>query len=130
MEAQEQLPVQATPQLESSRDLARQWRTLSRVATLVAVLTSPALYLALDQRYDWTTWKTIAVTFLAAVAFRGTVDVITRRLIPWPSLFGDDETAAKQEDVVNRRRAWFWRFWVRLFLIYSFIVTAVWIWDI
>jgi ATP-dependent Zn protease len=129
MEANDQLPVQATPQLESSHHLTRQWRTLSRVATLVAVLTSPALYMALDDRYGWTTWKTIAVTFVAAVAFRGTVDVITRRLIPWPSLFGDEEVAAKQEDVVNRRRAWFWRFWVRLTAIYSLLVTAVWAYD-
>ena len=47
-------------------------------------------------------------------AFRGLIDLVLRRFIPWPSLFGTDDSRLKEEDVVNRRRAWFWRFWFRL----------------
>jgi ATP-dependent Zn protease len=42
------------------------------------------------------------------VAFRGLVDVITRRLIPWPSLYNADPQLL-EEDVIARRRAWYWR---------------------
>ena len=37
-------PLTGLPQGESSRELARGWRTLTRAATVVAVLTSPALF--------------------------------------------------------------------------------------
>jgi hypothetical protein len=47
------------------------------------------------------------------IAFRGLVDVLLRRMIPWPSLFGTDETRLREDDVLARRRAWFWRKWIR-----------------
>ena len=37
-------------------------------------------------------------------------------LIPWPSLFAVEDAHAKTEDIVNRRRAWWWRkFYFRVF---------------
>src|SRR5581483_8390139 len=77
---------------EESIALASQLRRLARVATVVAVLTSPAAYFF----------------------FRGVVDLVIRRLIPWPSLFGTEDARLREEDVVNRRRAWTWRFIYRL----------------
>ena len=36
------------------------------------------------------------------------MDLLFRRFIPWPSLFGTDDSALHEEDVMNRRRAWYW----------------------
>src|SRR5205085_717005 len=44
---------------------------------------------------------------------------------PWPSLFGTEETRLREEDVVNRRRAWTWRFYFRLALWLGGIITIV-----
>src|SRR6478752_7574378 len=63
---------------------------------------------------------------LPIATFRGFVDLVLRRVIPWPSLFGTDDPRLREEDVVNRRRAAFWGFiWklVRLFLIIVLIVV-------
>ena len=46
--------------------------------------------------------------------FRGLADLIFHRLIPWPSLFGLDSPQLREEDVVARRRVWFWRFWLKI----------------
>jgi hypothetical protein len=43
-------PLNMAAREEASRELARQWRTLSRMATFVAVLTAPAVYLYVDRR--------------------------------------------------------------------------------
>jgi hypothetical protein len=48
------------------------------------------------------------------IAFRGLVDLMARRMLPWPSLYGTDDADLKEEDVVNRRRASFWRFWLKV----------------
>ncbi|MBX5470392.1 MAG: AAA family ATPase [Thermoleophilaceae bacterium] len=88
--------------------LASEWRALTRAATVVAVLTSPAFFALLYTRSDWPLWAALLGAVVAAAAFRGLVEVIARRLIPSPSLYGADEEA-RREDVVARRRAWYWR---------------------
>src|SRR5436190_18899039 len=90
-------------QADEATALATQWRRLARAATIVAVLTSPALLLWFHNQLDWSLLWSLVATFLAVVAFRGFVDIVMRRLIPWPSLFGTDEDRFKEEDVVNRR---------------------------
>ena len=52
--------------------------------------------------------RAAAPTFVAIVAFRGLIDVLAYRMIPRPSLYGADEEL-KAEDVVFRRRRWYWR---------------------
>ena len=61
------------------------------------------------------------------IAFRGLMDIIVRRFIPWPSLFGSDEPEAREEDVVNRRRAWYWTKRYRLVVWIFGIITFFWI---
>jgi ATP-dependent Zn protease len=104
--ADELVPSRFAVDHEASKQLASQWRRLTRAATAVAVFTSPALFFALDDsmRLGWA----LFFTFLGVAAFRGLVDVVLRRAIPWPSLFGEDEERAKELDVVDRRRAWYW----------------------
>src|SRR6266540_3695664 len=50
-----------------------------------------------------------------------------RKLIPWPSLFGVEEERVREEDVVNRRRAWFWLKKFRLIFFVVGLLTAFWI---
>ena len=112
---------------EASRELARQWRTLSRMATFVAVLTAPAVYLYVDRRLGWDWRWALLTTFGAVIAFRGFVDVVFRRMIPWPSLFGTDATELRAEDVLARRRAWFWRKWIRRAVLVLAAFTVAWL---
>ena len=93
---------------EQRNALALQWRQLTRAATFVAVLTSLLFFVVLYQRNDWGLFGALLVTFIAVIAFRGLVDVLTRRLIPSPSLYGADQRMA-DEDVIAKRRLWYWR---------------------
>jgi ATP-dependent Zn protease len=93
---------------EESLALAREWRRLGRAATAVAVLTSPLMYWALREQLDLSVGLSIVLAFLAVGAFRGLVDVLAHWLIPSPSLYGAEAELAEQ-DVVSRRRLWYWR---------------------
>jgi ATP-dependent Zn protease len=117
----------ALPPPEEAGLLAQQWRVLARAATFVAFLTSPAVFVYLHKHQGWSIgWSVVGALVLVA-AFRGFIDLVLRRFIPWPSLFGTDDRRMREEDIVNRRRAWFWRGkwrWVRLFLtIVVFVIV-------
>jgi cell division protease FtsH len=112
---------------EGSRELARQWRTLGRAATLVALLTAPGVYLYVDKQLGWDWRWALVSTAFAVVAFRGLADVILRRMIPWPSLFGTDEVRLREDDVLARRRAWFWRKWTRRAVLLLAAFTIGWL---
>jgi ATP-dependent Zn protease len=99
---------------EESRELSDQWRVLRRAATGVALLSSPALFVWLYKQEEWAIGWSIVATLLGVFAFRGGLDLLFRRFIQWPSLFGIDNPQVREEDVVARRRVWFWRFWYRL----------------
>ncbi len=94
--------------LAHNAQLAREWRRLSRAATFVALLTSPALFVLLYRNDGWSLAGALIGTFLSVIAFRGLVDVVVHRLLPRPSLQGADR-AALTEDARARRRLWYWR---------------------
>ena len=108
-------------------ELARSWRGLARFATFVAVLTSPAVFTWLHEHDHWSIGWSVIATVIVVVAFRGFVDIVLRRFIPWPSLFGQDDERLKAEDVLNRRRAWFWRARWRLVVFVLALITAVYV---
>ncbi|HEX4837365.1 MAG TPA: AAA family ATPase [Solirubrobacteraceae bacterium] len=87
--------------------LGGDWKRLSRAATFVAVLTSPALFVALKTG-GWSTPAALLGTIAGVVAFRGLIDLIAHRLIPRPSLLGADREELL-DDATDRRRVWFWR---------------------
>jgi ATP-dependent Zn protease len=93
---------------DSALSLASEWRKLGRVATFVAILTSPAFYVLLHNRAGWSMLWSIVGAFAGIVVFRGLVDVIAHRLVPFPSLYGAD-AQLRAEDVVSRRRHWYWK---------------------
>jgi len=110
--------------------LAAQWRSLSRAATLVAVVTSPAAFLFLNREVGWNVGWSLVATVFAVAAFRGLVDLGLRRVIPWPSLFGTEDARLQEEDVVGRRRTWFWRkvygvAWLLVLLIGAVVVIRL-----
>ena len=113
------------PAREARDGLTQQWRRLTRAATFVALLTSPALYMWFHEQLDWTAGWSIVATFAMVAAFRGVVDVGVRRFIPWPNLFGEEDARVKEEDVVNRRRAYFWRKKIRLAVWILGIITVI-----
>ena len=64
-------------------------------------------------------------TILGVAAFRGLLDLIFHRFIEWPSLFGIDNPDLREEDVVARRRVWFWRWWAKIVWFFLLIIFAV-----
>jgi cell division protease FtsH len=119
--ATEAQPLGDFKQAELSNELANQWRRLTRVATAVALLTAPALVVWFNQTEGWAWYWSILAALLVVVCFRGVFDLIFHRLIPRPSLFGLESQQLREEDVVARRRVWFWRFWVKI----GIVVVAV-----
>src|SRR3954465_15721693 len=112
---------------EQRNALAMQWRQLTRAATFVALLTSPAFFVILYQRNGWGMVAALLVTFGAVIAFRGLIDVLARKVIPSPSLYGADQRMA-EEDVIARRRTWYWRTKYRrlsYFLVFFLLVMAI-----
>jgi ATP-dependent Zn protease len=101
-------------QSELSSELAVQWRRLTRAATIVALITAPAVVVWLNQTQGWSWFWSILSALLLVICFRGLADVIFHRLIPRPSLFGLESPQLREEDVVARRRVWFWRFWMKV----------------
>jgi cell division protease FtsH len=120
--ATEAQPVGVFQQAESSAELASQWRRLTRVATAVALLTAPAVVVWLNQTEGWSWFWSILAALGLVICFRGLVDLLFHKLIPRPSLFGLESPQLREEDVVARRRVWFWRFWVKTTLIVGGLV--------
>jgi ATP-dependent Zn protease len=111
------------PSNESATALSYQWRRLTRAATIVALLTAPAFFLVLHDTNHISVLGSLLLSALAVLLFRGLVEVIVRKFIPWPSLLGAN-AELKEEDIVARRRYWYWRskyrklpFWIIAILI-------------
>ncbi len=115
---------------DEQRELNTQWRWLRRAATAVAVLTSPAVFVYLHKHEGWPLGWALLVTLIAIAAFRGVLDLIFHRFIRWPSLFGIDSPELREEDVVARRRVWFWHFWAKVFYFFAAIVLVVYFIDV
>jgi ATP-dependent Zn protease len=93
---------------DSALALAREWKRLGRAATVVAVLTSPVLFVMLHSGLEWSFLGALLGTIAGVAIFRGLIDVLAHRFIPAPTLYGA-ESELKEEDVVSRRRLWYWR---------------------
>jgi ATP-dependent Zn protease len=102
---------------ELATELASQWRRLTRVATVVALITAPALVVWFNQTQGWAWYWSVLAALLVVVCFRGAFDLIFHRFIPRPSLFGLESQRLREEDVVARRRVWFWRFWLKAVVV-------------
>src|SRR4051812_35899794 len=115
----------AQTEVVANTSLATSWRSFTRIATAVAILTSPAIFFWFHSHQGWSTGWSLVLTVAVCVVFRGIVDVLLRRIIPWPSLFGIDSAKLTEEDATNRRRAWFWRFWLKFWIITGVLFCIV-----
>src|SRR5215211_6714680 len=116
---------------EHSLALAHEWKRLGRLATAVGLMTSPILFALLVTTLDWPWYWCALGAFAAVVVFRGLVDVLAHRFIPAPTIYGAETELAK-DDVIARRRLWYWRkkfrrttFWGSLFLLVSLVVAVL-----
>ncbi len=125
--AEQPLAGLVRPQAAVSTELADQWRRLTRAATVVALLTSPALFIWFKQYNGWSTLWSLLATLGVVIVFRGFADLLFRKLIPWPSLFGADSQQLRDEDVIGRRRAWYWRKKARFAIVFGSVITVVWL---
>jgi ATP-dependent Zn protease len=107
--------------------LSKELRRLTRAATFVALMTAPFAFYYFYHHDGWSFWRSLLVTALAVVTFRGLVDVLVRRVIPWPSLFGTDDARLREEDITNRRRAWTWRFFLKIAIFVGILITVVYV---
>jgi ATP-dependent Zn protease len=102
--------------------LAMEWRRLTRLATAVAVITSPALFVAFHQS-NHKVVLSLALTIIAVLLFRGLVEVVAHKLIPWASMYGASADT-RADDLVARRRFWTWR-WLLFKLLPMVIVIGL-----
>src|ERR687887_1185755 len=112
---------------DEQRLLSAQWRSLRRVATGVAVLSSPAVFVYLHKEQGWQIGWSLVASVIAVAAFRGALDLLFHRLIRWPSLFGIDTPELREEDVVARRRVWFWHFWAKVVYLIALVILTVYV---
>jgi ATP-dependent Zn protease len=117
------VPIPPESRPANGNALADRWRTLSRFATFVAVLAAPAILLWCEWTLGLNIWWSLVMTVFCMAAIRGLIDVLLRKAIPWPNLFGADRKLL-EEDVVNRRRAWSWR-WVYKTIFTIAVIFAV-----
>jgi len=115
--ATEAQPLGGLQEAELATELASQWRRLTRAATAVALITAPALVVWFNQTQGWAWYWSVLAALLVVVCFRGAFDLIFHRFIPRPSLFGLESQQLREEDVVARRRVWFWRFWLKTAIV-------------
>src|SRR5438270_1247107 len=108
-------------------ELAEQWRSLTRTATFVALLTAPGVFIWLHNKEGMALRYALLLTLIEVAAFRGAIDVIFRRFIETPSLFGEESPVLRKEDVVARRRTAFWRTTWRLAWRIFLLVTITWL---
>ena len=118
-------PVVGTLSTDQSRELSNQWRALRRAATSVAVISSPAVFVWLYKMQELALGWAILLTVLSIAAFRGLLDLAFHRFIEWPSLFGIDNQAVREEDVVARRRVWFWHFWAKVAYLLGLLIVTI-----
>ena len=123
-------PIVGLGTTELSSELAGQWRMLARAATIVALLTAPAVVVWLNQTQGWAWYWSILAALGVVIAFRGLIDLFFHRLIPWPSLFGLESQQLREEDVVAHRRVWFWRFWLKAGIVVGLVALAAYLFNI
>src|SRR5258707_9943887 len=91
------------PERDGKREaLAGEWRRLTRAATVVAVLTSPATFAFFYGVHHWPLVWSLLAPFVLVIAFRGVIDVLAHKLIPRASLYGAGRELL-DEDIISRR---------------------------
>ncbi len=112
---------------DSATALRDSWQRLSSWVTLVTLLAVPTLVEYFHIVQNWSLPKSFLWGFGIAIIFRGVLELLFRKTLPWPTLFDTESRELKETDIMNRRRFWFWRFWARFTVGYAIICTISWI---
>src|SRR6185369_11972607 len=83
-------------------------RSISNFATVVAAVTAPMLAVALTYRGIAVGWAA-GIALVSVILFRGMVDLVVKRMIGTPDMFGQDTPELRAEDALRKRRIHFWR---------------------
>src|SRR5436305_12198590 len=98
----EDSPPSLKPRMsQEATALAYEGRKLTRAATSVAVLTSPAWFLVFWKANHWDWYWAAVATLAGDIAFRGALAVIGHKLIPAPKL-SRAQRELRDEDTVAR----------------------------
>ncbi len=116
------VPAPAAGLNKANLFLSRELRRIGRFATVVTVVASPSIFYFIHHRHHERTSKAVFLTAIACLVFRGAVELVIRRTVPWPTLFGTTDQILREEDMTNRRRWWTWR---SLFIYATFVETIV-----
>jgi len=106
--------------------LAHSWRRLTRATSAVALFSVPSLVLYFMRTGGDSLFVALAKALVAVIVCRGLFDIVMRRFLPWPSLFGQEDAGLRRDDIVARRRAWYWRKKGRLGTLLVLVVTGIW----
>ena len=106
--------------------LASSWQRLTRATTAVALLSVPSLVLYFTRTSGDSLLVALAKAFAVVIVCRGLFDIVMRRFLPWPSLFGTEDAGLRRDDIVGRRRSWYWRKKAKLGNAVIVLVTLVW----
>src|SRR5205807_3653441 len=94
---------------ETSTELASHWRRLTRASTVVALVTSPAVYLWFHRHDGWPWYWSLLAAAGLVIAFRGLVDLGPRMLMGISQIRGyepgDAEWGVRLEDVRGQAEA-------------------------
>jgi ATP-dependent Zn protease len=93
---------------EDQRPSSAQWRRLTNFATGVAALITGPAFFGMLLATGWSLLAALLITVVAVVLFRAAVELVMRKAIPAPVLNNDNQWEMDQ-DVVARRRQWYWR---------------------
>lgn len=100
----------------------KDWHDLDQGLTILAGLTFPSLTWYFHNTHAWGWGHAAVVAVIVAVLVRAALGQVARKFMPLPSLFGVDDADARANDVMARRRYWFWRFWTKVFAAYTSVV--------
>lgn len=91
-----------------STDAVAARRSISNFATLIAAITAPLLAAVLVYQGVPIGWAA-GFALASVILTRGLTDVLLKRMVEQPDLFGVDDPELRAEDALRKRRLHFWR---------------------
>lgn len=111
---------------ETRAVIRAKWATLTNFLTIVALLFWPTFFFETHMTLGAPWWWAVTAAFVGVAAVRGGMDLVARKLLPWPTLFDAPEESAKVQDALARKRFNYWKAKYKLAYLILFGITAWW----
>lgn len=105
---------------QAQRDLVR---GLSRLISFLFLPIFLSLFEFFSMTKTWSFEKNAAITITICIVGRALIDYALKFFFPMPTLFGAEDAKAREYDLINKRRLWFWRSWGKFGIWYTVIVS-------